>query len=231
MVFQDPMTALNPMFTVGDQIGEAVRAHEPVSRAAARARAIELLALVRLPDPSHLVDAYPARLSGGQRQRVVIAAAIACRPELVIADEPTTALDPTIQAQIMALLASLQAELGLAILLITHNLGLVAQAADRVMVMYAGAKVEEARVADIFAQPLHPYTRRLLAATPRPGHGHPNRRPLEEIAGLVPSVLELPPGCPFAPRCDIAGPACTQREPELAPYPDGAAVACFHPAA
>ena len=212
MIFQDPMSALNPMFTIGDQITEVLRAHLGLTRAAARARALELLALVRLPDPARIIDTYPARLSGGQRQRVVIAIAIACNPALVIADEPTTALDPTIQAQIMALLAGLRDTLGIAIMLITHNLGLVAQAADRVMVMYAGSKVEEAPVDALFARPLHPYARRLLAATPHPGRAQSR---LAEIPGLVPSVFDLPQGCPFAPRCDVAEPRCHESEPAL----------------
>ena len=223
MVFQDPMTALNPVLTIGSQITEVVRAHLGLGRAAARTRALELLAQVRLPDPHRVIDTYPARLSGGQRQRVVIAIAIACNPALVIADEPTTALDPTIQAQVMALLATLRDELGIALVLITHNLGLVAQAADRVLVMYAGRKVEEATTEAIFARPLHPYTRRLLAATPRPGTG----ARLTEIPGLVPSVLDLPPGCAFAPRCDMAEPACLLQEPELTAPEPGRLAACL----
>jgi len=225
MVFQEPMTSLNPSMTIGHQIIEIIRAHEPVSKAAARQRAIELLEQVRLPDPHRMVDEYPHRLSGGQRQRVVIAIAIACRPDLIIADEPTTALDVTIQAQIMTLLTSLQRDLGMAIMLITHNLGLVAQVADRVMVMYAGRKVEEAAVGDLFDQPRHPYTRGLLAATPRPGRRFPDKV-LQEIPGLVPSIYDLPPGCAFAPRCDLATERCSAGEPRLRSLGPGREIAC-----
>jgi peptide/nickel transport system ATP-binding protein len=168
MIFQEPMTSLNPSLRVGEQIAEGLLAHTGLSRTAAHRHAIELLDRVRIPEPARVAADYPHRLSGGQRQRVVIAAAIACRPALIIADEPTTALDVTIQAEVMDLLAELQREMGCAVLLITHNLGLVAQVADRVMVMYAGRKVEEAPVADLFATPRHPYTQGLLTATPNP---------------------------------------------------------------
>ena len=226
MVFQEPMTSLNPSMRIGSQIVEMIQAHEPIGQAEARRRAIELLAQVRLPDPERIVDEYPHRLSGGQRQRVVIAIAIACRPDLIIADEPTTALDVTIQAQIMELLTSLQRELGMAIVLITHNLGLVAKVADRVMVMYAGRKIEETAVHGLFANPRHPYTRGLLAATPRPGR-HVVGKVLQEIPGLVPSVHDMPPGCAFAPRCDVAMDLCHSVDPPLFVGDTGRLVACL----
>ncbi len=211
MIFQEPMTSLNPVFTIGNQIVEAIREHRPIGHAAARRRAAELLAVVGLADPERLLDEYPHRLSGGMRQRVMIAMALSCEPKLLIADEPTTALDVTTQAQILKLLAKLQRDLGMAMLIITHDLGVVAQAASRVAVMYAGRKVEEASVEDLFARPLHPYTKGLLSSLPNPERdaSHDGKPPpLPEIAGMVPSLDDLPPGCAFAPRCPIAEAAC-----------------------
>ncbi len=198
-VFQEPMTSLNPAFKVGNQIGEVLRRHLALSRADARRRTIELLDLVRIPSPERRVDEYPHQLSGGMRQRVMIAMALACDPKILIADEPTTALDVTIQAGILDLMRDIRERLGTAIVLITHNLGVVADVADRVLVMYAGRKVEEAPVHDLFARPQHPYTLGLLGAVPRPGSGR-----LLEIPGRVPSLAELPQACAFAPRCPRA---------------------------
>jgi peptide/nickel transport system ATP-binding protein len=226
LVFQEPMTALNPVLTIGDQLIEAVRAHERISSATARRRAIELLTRVRLPDPARLLDSYPHRLSGGQRQRVVIAIAIAGAPDLLIADEPTTAVDATIQAQLLQLLRSLRDELGLAILLITHNLGIVAELADRVAVMYAGRIIEQAPVAALFAAPAHPYTAGLLAAAPTQA----SSQRLVEIPGLVPAMDALPPGCPFHPRCPRAIDACRAVEPALDAVAPGRFVACIRAA-
>jgi oligopeptide/dipeptide ABC transporter ATP-binding protein len=231
MVFQEPMTALNPVLTIAEQIIEAVQEHERMPRHLAWARARALLVQVRIADPDRVMGEYPHRLSGGMRQRVVIAIAIACNPGLLVADEPTTALDVTIQAQILALLRQLQDELGLAIVLITHNLGVVAQAADRVMVMYAGAKVEEAPVADLFARPQHPYTRGLLAATPRPRGMRRAGEGLQEIAGIVPPIDDLPSGCAFRPRCPLQVARCGQERPALLPETGSRRVACFRAAA
>ncbi len=211
MIFQDPMTSLNPVLTIGDQITEAIRAHQAMSRAGAERRALDLLELVRIPDPHRQIHQYPHRLSGGMRQRVVMAMALACDPVLLIADEPTTALDVTTQAQILELLEELKQRLGMAILLITHDLGIVAQSAQRVIVMYAGRVVEEASVEQLFTNALHPYTRGLLSSLPHPElavdePGGPP--PLKEIAGIVPSLAALPAGCHFAPRCAYAETAC-----------------------
>ncbi len=226
MIFQEPMSSLNPSLTVGVQITEMLHAHGAISRAAARRRAVELLDQVRIPEPARVAGDYPHRLSGGQRQRVVIAIAIALGPDLIIADEPTTALDVTTQAQIMDLLGSLQRGLGSAVLLITHNLGLVAQVADRMMVMYAGRKVEEATTHSVFATQYHPYTRGLLAATPDPRREAAPGPVLHEIPGLVPSIHDRQPGCAFAPRCDRARDVCRISRPALSPTPSGLA-ACF----
>jgi oligopeptide/dipeptide ABC transporter ATP-binding protein len=227
MIFQEPMTSLNPVFTIGDQIVEAVRLHKPVSREQARARALEMLALVRLADPELRLDEYPHQLSGGMRQRVMIAMALACDPDLVIADEPTTALDVTIQAQILELLADLRRRLGTAILLITHDLGVVAETCDDVAVMYAGRIVERAPAAELFAQPRHPYTIGLLAARPSPG----GRRdgPLKTIPGMVPPPQHFPSGCRFHPRCAFARlPHCAQEPPALRAVAAGHEARCHY---
>lgn len=231
MVFQEPMTSLNPSLTVGAQIVEVLREHRPLSRRAAWARAVELLDQVRMPEPARAARSYPHRLSGGQRQRVVIAAAIACGPDVIIADEPTTALDVTVQAQVLDLLGTLGRELGCALLLITHNLGVVAQVADRVMVLYAGREVERAAVHPLFAAPCHPYTRGLMAATPNPPRRAAPRAAcgpvLREIPGLVPALTEGGRGCAFEPRCDRRQDVCGDAQPMLGPAPSGGLAACF----
>jgi peptide/nickel transport system ATP-binding protein len=226
MVFQEPMTSLNPVMTIGRQITEAFQAHERLTARAARARAVELLDLVRVPDPHRRVDDYPHRLSGGMRQRVMIAIAVACKPRLLVADEPTTALDVTIQAQVLDLLDRLRRELSMALILITHDLGIVAQWADRVVVMYAGRKVEEGLPEEMFREPFHPYTQGLLAASPRLRAGYHYRDgPLIEIPGNIASAA-AEPGCPFVPRCPAAVGACRMRVPSyVEPYP-GRLVAC-----
>jgi peptide/nickel transport system ATP-binding protein len=227
MIFQEPMTSLNPVFTVGDQVAEAVRLHRNVSREAARARTLEMLRLVRLADPERRLDEYPHQLSGGMRQRVMIAMALACEPDLVIADEPTTALDVTIQAQILELLADLRRRLGTAILLITHDLGVVAETCDEVAVMYAGKIVERAPAAELFARPLHPYTIGLLAARPEAGQPASRREPLRTIPGMVPPAWAFPAGCRFHPRCVYCRPGdCSTRPPELRELAPGHFVRC-----
>ena len=226
MIFQEPMTSLNPVFTIGEQIAESVRLHKGLDRRAAMAHALRMLDLVEIPAAAQRLDEYPHQLSGGMRQRVMIALAMACDPTLLIADEPTTALDVTIQAQILALMRRLQTETGMSILFITHNLGVVAHHADDVVVMYAGRVVEHAPVRPLFAQPRHPYTRGLLACLPghadRPGtagagagDGPRARRRLFAIPGQVSSPLAPPPGCAFEPRCDQAIPACRAAMPPL----------------
>ena len=226
-VFQEPMTSLNPAFTVGRQVGEVLRRHLGLSRAAARERAIELLDLVRIPAPRRRVHEYPHQLSGGMRQRVMIAMALACDPKLLIADEPTTALDVTIQAGILDLMRDIRDRLGTAIVLITHNLGVVADIADRVVVMYAGRKAEEAPVHELFAHPQHPYTTGLLAALPRSGRRSIDE-PLQEIPGVVPSLAQLPDACAFAPRCPRADGAC-EKVPPFDPVGPEHRAACVHP--
>ena len=214
MIFQEPMTSLNPVFTVGDQVIEAVQLHQKKSAAAARKVAIEMFELVGIPSPKERIDAYPHQLSGGMRQRVMIAMALACKPDLLIADEPTTALDVTIQAQILELLRRLQRELGMSILLITHDLGVVAETCDEVVVMYAGRIVERASAETLFASPRHHYTAGLLRSVPNDqaiaDHGR-----LVEIPGMVPSLLELPKGCKFVDRCPAAEELCRREEPAL----------------
>jgi peptide/nickel transport system ATP-binding protein len=217
IVFQEPMTSLNPVYTVGDQIAEVLRLHQEMSRREAIDRAIEMLRLVHVPAPERRVNDYPHQLSGGMRQRVMIAMALACSPELLIADEPTTALDVTIQAQILDLLAEMKSTFGMAIMLITHAMGVVAEVAQRVAVMYAGRVVEEAPVEELFARPLHPYTQGLIRSIPRLDKGSGRKARLAAIPGSVPSLLTPPPGCRFAPRCSFATPSCTAAVPELRP--------------
>jgi oligopeptide/dipeptide ABC transporter ATP-binding protein len=226
MVFQEPMTSLNPVFTIGAQVSEAIRLHKKVSKREAWRQAGEMLELVSIPDPVKRLDDYPHQLSGGMRQRVMIAIALACDPELLIADEPTTALDVTIQAQIMELLAGLQKKLGLAVLLITHDLGVVAEFCERVVVMYTGRVVEEAPVDRLFAAPAHPYTRGLLASLPRAGSGARGER-LRTIAGMVPPISRLPQGCKFNPRCPDVMEICRGNEPAMMPVADGQAARCY----
>jgi peptide/nickel transport system ATP-binding protein len=230
MIFQEPMTSLNPVFSIGDQVGEAVRLHQKKSRREARQVAIEMLRLVGIPSPEDRIDEYPHQLSGGMGQRVMIAMALACKPDLLIADEPTTALDVTIQAQILDLLRSLQRELGMSILLITHDLGVVAETCDEVVVMYAGRVVERARTETLFASPRHHYTAGLLRSVPsyRDGAEVGEHARLLEIKGMVPSLSELPQGCKFVDRCPAAEPRCHTDEPALVQL--GVSwVRCHHP--
>jgi len=225
MIFQEPMTSLNPVFTVGNQIAEVIRLHQNAGRRAARALAVEMLRLVEIPEPERRAGEYPHQLSGGMRQRVMIAMALSCRPRLLIADEPTTALDVTIQAQILDLLADLRKRLGMALLLVTHDLGIVAERADDVAIMYAGRLVEHGAVNRVFERPLHPYTRGLLHSMPKLGDG--KQRRLEAIPGVVPDLLHVPSGCHFRDRCPLAIPACAQTDPELEAYEPGHAAACI----
>ena len=228
LVFQEPMTALNPVFSIGSQIAETLRVHGLATRQTARAKAIELLEAVQVPDPAKRVRDYPHQLSGGLRQRALIALALACNPDVLIADEPTTALDVTIQAQILELMRRLQAETGMSILFITHNLGVVAHHADDVVVMYSGRVVESAPVRPLFAQPEHPYTQGLLACLPgkarQPGQPKPKR--LFAIRGQVSSPLAPPPGCAFEPRCDLALAECSAGMPPLLDIRQGRQVRC-----
>ncbi len=212
MIFQEPMTSLNPVFTIGSQIGEAVKLHQAVSSREARSRTVDMLKLVGIPDPDQRVDEYPHQLSGGMRQRAMIAMALSCNPELLIADEPTTALDVTIQAQIMELLAKLQEEFEMAVLLITHDLGVVAESVHRMSVMYAGKIVEEGATGTIFKAPAHPYTVGLIASVPRLDI---IQKRLKVIEGTVPDPINLPKGCPFNPRCPLADDRCRSELPEL----------------
>ena len=227
MVFQEPMTSLNPVMRIGDQIVEMIRAHEPVSRHAARARAAELLAAVRMPEPTARLRAYPHQLSGGQRQRVMIAIALACRPRLLIADEPTTALDVTVQAHILSLLRELQAESGMAMLFITHDLGVVANVADRVAVMYCGQLAESAPVRDLFRRPSHPHTRGLLGCIPKAA---PSRDALATIPGQLPAPTDILTACRFAPRCPLADEGCERSPPPAERLAAGHVACCHHPA-
>jgi len=228
MVFQEPMTSLNPVLTVGRQIAEALVLHRGLAYGAAIERAIEMLRLVNIPEPAQRAVEYPHQLSGGMRQRVMIAMALACDPKLLIADEPTTALDVTIQAQILDLMRALKEKTGAAILLITHDLGVVAEMAQRVVVMYAGRKVEEAPVGALFAHPRHPYTRGLMNSVPRLGAAQAGaRRRLAEIAGMVPSLREEIPGCAFAARCAHAVERCRRETPPLEAKDEGHSVACW----
>ena len=227
IVFQEPMTSLNPVYTVGQQIAEVVRLHQDLNRREAMDRAVEMLRLVHVPAPERRVHDYPHQLSGGMRQRVMIAMALVCGPELLIADEPTTALDVTIQAQILDLLGEMKSRFGMAIMLITHAMGVVAEMAERVAVMYAGRVVEEAPVEDLFARPLHPYTQGLIRSIPRLDNTSGKRRRLETITGTVPSLLDPPPGCRFAPRCGFATAACNKAMPELRTIEGDHKVACI----
>ncbi len=233
MIFQEPMTSLNPVLTVGHQIAEAVRIHVGVDAGKARSRALEMLELVRIPDAARRLDDYPHQFSGGMRQRVMIAMALACSPRLLIADEPTTALDVTIQAQVLKLMLELKEQTGAAIILITHDLGVVAETCQRVVVMYAGRKVEEASVLELFDRPAHPYTRGLLDSIAR-GRAGARRRRLQEIPGIVPSLREPIAGCAFAPRCSRADEMCRTSRPVLRDIsttglnPGPHLVACYH---
>ncbi len=217
MIFQEPMTSLNPVFRVGFQIEEAIRVHQKLGRAEAREHAIEMLKLVRIPLPAERARNYPHQMSGGMRQRVMIAMALACRPKVMLADEPTTALDVTIQAQILKLMNQLKDEVGTSIVLITHDLGVIAKMVQRVLVMYAGVVVEEADVRSLFAAPLHPYTVGLLNSIPRVGMGEGGQARLKTIQGAVPNLLELPRGCRFSDRCAAVHEQCLRQEPPLAP--------------
>ena len=228
MVFQEPMTSLNPVFTVGEQVSEAIRLHQHASRPAARERTVDLFRTVGIPSPEERISSYPHQLSGGMRQRVMIAMALACRPDLLVADEPTTALDVTIQAQILDLLQRLQREIGMSVLLITHDLGVVAETCERVIVMYAGQIVEEAPVAALFERPRHPYTQGLLRSLPRFGQRETR---LREIPGMVPSPTRLPRGCRFRDRCDRAIERCAAQEPSLLDDEAGRRLRCFNPVA
>jgi peptide/nickel transport system ATP-binding protein len=226
IVFQEPMTSLNPVYTVGEQIAEVVRLHEKLSKRAALERAVEMLKLVHIPNPERRVHDYPHQFSGGMRQRVMIAMALSCSPKLLIADEPTTALDVTIQAQILELIAEMKARLGMAVMLITHAMGVVAETAQRVVVMYAGKVVEEAPVGELFARPRHPYTQGLIRSIPRIDTAAVKKQRLEAIPGVVPSLLHPPPGCRFAARCRFAMPKCVEAEPPLREVAPGHKVAC-----
>jgi peptide/nickel transport system ATP-binding protein len=232
MIFQEPMTSLNPVLTIGHQITEALRLHQDLSKSAAAAKAVEMLRLVKIPEPMQRAREYPHQLSGGMRQRAMIAMALACNPRVLIADEPTTALDVTIQAQILDLMLELQQKLGTAIILITHNLGVVAETAQRVVVMYAGKKVEEAEVDALFAEPLHPYTHGLLGSIPRlaivAGRSANSGQKLKEIPGMVPALTNLPPGCTFAPRCAFADDRCRAQFPPYEQKRAGHWAACWH---
>jgi peptide/nickel transport system ATP-binding protein len=226
MIFQEPMTALDPVYTVGQQIGETLRRHIGMTRTAARARALELLELVRIPSPERRLDAYPHELSGGLRQRAMIAMALSCNPRLLLADEPTTALDATVQVQVLILLRRLQRELGMGMIFVTHDLGVAAEIADTVAVMYAGRIVESGPVAQVLGAPAHPYTAGLLASTV---HGQPRERDIDAIPGSPPDMRRLSPGCSFAPRCTRRVAACRLAVPEPCFPAPGRMAACLNP--
>jgi oligopeptide/dipeptide ABC transporter ATP-binding protein len=231
MIFQEPMTSLNPLLTVGRQISEAIALHQGLGQRAALDKAVEMLRRVAIPEPERRIHAYPHQLSGGMRQRVMIAMALSCNPKVLIADEPTTALDVTIQAQILDLMRELQETTGTAIILITHDMGVVAENADRVVVMYAGRKVEEASAKELFENPGHPYTRGLLGSLPKldvAARSGAHRNRLSEIKGMVPSLLDLPEGCTFAPRCEFASDECRAAYPPLIERRPEHLVACWH---
>jgi len=225
MIFQEPMTSLNPVFRIGDQIIETIRAHEPVSKAQARQRAIGLLDRVGISMSERRLDDYPHQLSGGMRQRVMIAIALACSPRLLLADEPTTALDVTIQAQLLDLLRDIQRETNMAVVIITHNMGVIAEFADRVLVMYAGRLAEQGTVDAVFTTPRHPYTQGLLASTPSLEREETR---LATIPGVLPQLNETLPGCRFAPRCARRSDACLQSKPPMVDTGQGQLAACFH---
>jgi peptide/nickel transport system ATP-binding protein len=226
IVFQEPMTSLNPVYSIGEQIAEVVRLHEGLGRREALDRTIEMLRLVRIPNPERRVSDYPHQFSGGMRQRVMIAMALSCNPKLLIADEPTTALDVTIQAQILDLLGELKSKVGMAVMLITHAMGVIAETAQRVVVMYAGKVVEEAPVRELFANPRHPYTQGLIRSIPRIDTAATHKTRLEAIKGVVPSLLNPAIGCRFAPRCRLAAPECVRETPPLREIAPGHKVAC-----
>ena len=227
MVFQEPMTSLNPVYSVGEQIAEVIRLHEGLNRRAARERAVEMLNLVRIPNSERRLDDYPHQFSGGMRQRVMIAMALACNPQLLIADEPTTALDVTIQAQILDLLNELKTRIGMAVMLITHAMGVIAETAQRVVVMYAGKIVETAPVEQLFRAPRHPYTQGLIRSIPRIDIAATRKQRLEVIPGVVPNLVDPAPGCRFAPRCPHARAECVAATPALREVAPGQQVACI----